>query len=220
MPLQPSDYDQLFVPGAAFPTSDGESRTVRLDSGWLSLPTGRVVAAEPGFLGLADEDCAFTQTVPPGKYPVGLAVVKYRDSEGAGVIDERVAAARLVIRDEPVVAWELAVVKGQDVAELDEAEFFGYAVDGGTGCFTDAGIIQSVLEDDPEWAIDVGMDVGDRPTAVNEAEGPDGEPILVAFSTGYGDGHYPTWIGRTAGGDVACFLTDFFLLDDEDAEAG
>lgn len=59
------------------------------------------------------------------------------------------------------------------------------------------------------------MDVCDRPTAPTEVEGPDGEPILVALSTGCGDGHYPTWVGRTAGGEVACFVTDFSLFPDE-----
>lgn len=53
----------------------------------------------------------------------------------------------------------------------------------------------------------------DLPTSSSEWEGPDDEPITVAFTTG--GGCYPTWVGRTAKGDVACFLTDFFLLPDD-----
>ncbi|WP_431903084.1 DUF4241 domain-containing protein [Amycolatopsis thermoflava] len=32
--------------------------------------------------------------------------------------------------------------------------------------------------------------------------------------SGWGDGSYPTWIGRTAGGAIACFVADFLVLRD------
>lgn len=32
------------------------------------------------------------------------------------------------------------------------------------------------------------------------------------FKTGGGDGYYPTWVGRTAGGELACYLIDFLIL--------
>jgi hypothetical protein len=35
---------------------------------------------------------------------------------------------------------------------------------------------------------------------------------LVMFASGGGDGRYPSWVGYTAGGGVACFLTDFGTL--------
>jgi hypothetical protein len=34
----------------------------------------------------------------------------------------------------------------------------------------------------------------------------------VLFNCGLGDGTYPTWIGRTAAGDPACFIADLELL--------
>jgi hypothetical protein len=42
---------------------------------------------------------------------------------------------------------------------------------------------------------------------------------VVRFSTGDGDGSYPTWVGRTAGGDITCFATNFMLAG-ADPEAG
>ena len=33
--------------------------------------------------------------------------------------------------------------------------------------------------------------------------------------TALGDGVYPTWIGRTVEGEVACFVTEFFVVPDE-----
>jgi Protein of unknown function (DUF4241) len=33
----------------------------------------------------------------------------------------------------------------------------------------------------------------------------------IIFNTGYGDGHYPVWVGRDAGGVVACFVMDMLI---------
>ena len=49
----------------------------------------------------------------------------------------------------------------------------------------------------------------DRPTVPTTVMDPNNEPVLVAFTTGRGDGAYTTWVGRTASGDIACFVTDF-----------
>lgn len=37
---------------------------------------------------------------------------------------------------------------------------------------------------------------------------------LIAFGSGWGDGAYPVWIGRTADGKAACFIADMLLLRD------
>ncbi|MGA4727297.1 DUF4241 domain-containing protein [Micromonospora taraxaci] len=34
-----------------------------------------------------------------------------------------------------------------------------------------------------------------------------------AFPSGEGDGTYRTWVGRTRGGEITCFVTDFLLHD-------
>ena len=31
--------------------------------------------------------------------------------------------------------------------------------------------------------------------------------------SGWGDGSYPVWIGRTAAGDIACFVADLLTFD-------
>jgi len=211
VPLMPPVFDQWFAPGAGA-NPDRKRVTVQLDRGWLSLPTGHVVAIEPGYVPDADQ-YAFIQTVPPGRYPVILLIAEYRESSepNAELTDERVAAARLVIRGGPVTAWEMALRNGQSIGDLSGSGYYGYQVDRGMGCFTDAQALKGLLADgDMKWLEDLRRDVPDRPTVPTTVMDPNDEPVLVAFTTGHGDGAYPTWVGRTASGDIACFVTDFF----------
>jgi hypothetical protein len=209
MSLNPPDFDQWFASSAGT-GPDGRDFTVQLDKAWLSLPTGRVVATEPITVGMDDDDDphAFTQTVPPGRYPVVLLIA-----------DGLVAAARLVIRDERATAWEPAVPEGHDPHDHGDGAL-GYPVEGGIGCFTDEQTLQGLCADgDLEWMQDLMLDVADRsaaPTVMANSD-EDGEPVLVAFRTGEGDGQYPTWAGRNANGDITCFVTDFLLHEAQPA---
>ncbi|MEU6611971.1 DUF4241 domain-containing protein [Streptomyces shenzhenensis] len=224
MPVLAPDFVHLFAPGTSHPCPDGVSLLVRVLPGVpLSLPSGRVIAMEPLGCGLGDPaEMAFTQRVQPGTYPVVLVTVDVIGPDG-GHRDTRVAAARLEIRDEPVVTWELALRPGENTEELDDDELFGYPVDGGTGCFVDARTFQAVSEEE-DFALRVMDSLRDRPqapassvpecAAISMSVGDDAHAVIV-FRTGWGDGDYPTWIGRTVDGDVACLLTDFqVLLDD------
>jgi Protein of unknown function (DUF4241) len=41
----------------------------------------------------------------------------------------------------------------------------------------------------------------------------------IAFNTGWGDGSYPVWIGRTRDGGVGCFILDMLMLAPSTASA-
>ncbi|MFD2415316.1 DUF4241 domain-containing protein [Amycolatopsis pigmentata] len=212
MPLCAPDFEQLFVPGTRHTLPGGDVATVRLRQGAsLWLPSGRVVAGEPFMFGaMYDSGDAFVQRVPPGRYPLVL-VLAVSDEDAREVV----AAARLVVRDEPVVSWEMAVRERQDAAGLGGDAFFGYPVDGGTGGFIDATAIAPLCRDSDDYADRVLTSLSVRATdytAPATLTDEEGRPLVVAFSSGGGDGHYPTWVGRTADGEVACFLTDFFVL--------
>jgi hypothetical protein len=219
MPLSAPDFERLLVPGARYTSSYGMDFTIRLRSeASLSLPSGRVIAGEPFMYGASDYTDGFVQRVPPGRYPVVLAIA---DFEAGEHIVPTVAAARLVIREEPVVSWEMALYEGQDPAELGDDEFFGYPVDGGTGGFIDVESIPVLTADFDEYLenlMDLLADRTDDDARMVTMTGENSEPLLVAFSSGDGDGHYPTWIGRTADGEIASVLTDFFILPDETEE--
>ncbi|MEU0007499.1 DUF4241 domain-containing protein [Streptomyces sp. NPDC006314] len=218
MPMSPRDYTWLFTPGSTFTYESGTTGVIRLAGGGeLDLPTGRVVACDP-FVHLGTGDVEpFTVAVAPGRYRVEAAVATLTrpDEPPSDRPHLRVAAARLVIRDEPTTTWELALLPGQDPAGLKGDEFFGYGVDAGTGCFYDASAEKAFPEaredEGPLWDAFEGSDWSVGPHLVTS---PATGHSLAAFTSGWGDGCYPTWTGRSAAGEVTCFVTDFFVAPD------
>lgn len=90
MPLPPPDLNRLLVRGARVTTGCGPGTGVEPLGAELSLPSGEVVAS-----GRRWEPVGFTETAPPGRYPVPRAV-------------------KLVIRDAPVASWTMSLLPGQD----------------------------------------------------------------------------------------------------------
>ncbi|MER7888653.1 DUF4241 domain-containing protein [Micromonospora sp. NPDC094482] len=210
MPYTP-DLDRLLTPGARFADEHGAYVVEAYPVGDIVLPTGRVVGCDPL---VCPEAEPFTVTVAPGSYPARawVAAVLRDDAE----VDRRVAALELVVSDEPTVRWELALVDDQDVSTLGADDYFGYGVDAGTGTLADPAAL-SVLEG---WEYDQVEEVfipDELPTApvpglitavLDEATGAN----VVTVSSGWGDGCYGTWIGRSADGRVTSFVTDFMVV--------
>jgi hypothetical protein len=213
-PLQPVQLDLLFTAGTRF-VCDPENMVIAevLPAGMLRMPSGRLIAADPGSI---DFECQpFTEAVPPGEYPVLVSVVRWVDHT-----EEWVAAAKLAIRGDPVVSWELALLPGQDPQTLHDGHFFGFGVDTGRASFFDVVAVPAlarIFADDTwddtgfGWRVLVDM-FGDNLTG--ELSDPDSGANLIAFESGWGDGAYPTWIGRSASGDIACFVAEMHVLGD------
>jgi hypothetical protein len=220
MKLRPPEFEPMFRPGTRYRWRDSPEGMIEVaDGGMLDLATGRLVACDPFWGSAIERQCdAFTVTVAPSRYPVTLSRVRWDQPLHPRVPPpvRRGAAAKLTIRDEPPVTWELALRPGEDPATLQPGEFFGFGVDSGTGCFLDASAVAAMsrftvtgspqdfklFRDLREWA--VANVVVDRGLGLN----------AVFFDCGMGDGDYPTWIGRTAAGDPACFVADLELLSE------
>ena len=124
----------------------------------------------------------------------------------------------LVFNNNPVSKWEMALKNGQKPRSIFDEEFYGYGVDGGTGLFIDEKA-NSAFEDSSKRDDDLWSDVfADKITRTYRNTW---ESILynfnghnlAAFSTGWGDGYFGTYIGYDSKGEICRLLTDFDMID-------
>ena len=209
-PLRPRHLAETFTPGARFsppyagPVGPYLVENV-IDAGPLRLPTGRVVACDPGWNSPVEP---FTVAVPPGEYRVEVAVAAYAtEYDGTPIHLEDYTAARVLVSEKPTATWELALRPGEDPRALRDGEFFGFDVDTGTGCFVDAAAAERLT-----GRADTVPDV-DLPTdGILVLDDPESGGNLIAYPSGMGDGTYPVWIGRDTEGAVTCLVADMLIL--------
>lgn len=202
-PLAPQGIEDLFRPGAERRVGDRSLQLSSQPAGSLHLPTGRLVAADPSALDHGVRP--FAVTLPPGTYPAILSIATFTDDPA----HRRVAAARLDVTARPTSSWELALRDGDDPDELGDGEFFGFGVDAGVAC---------VVDDSARGRLaDAWREVCPLGEPQFAAVGAD---EMIVWSSGWGDGCYPTWIGRDQDGAVTCFIADMLLFDDEPDQLG
>jgi hypothetical protein len=213
MPYTP-DLDRLLCAGSEYVDDPDTYRIERHQVTEVVLSSGHVVGCDP--LVSATDTEPFTVTVTPGRYPlVAWVAVLLTD---AAERDRRVAALQLVIRDEPVAEWTMALPAGNDLSSLGEDEFFGYPVDAGVGTLADVDALDALAlwDDDETEDVFIPVDAPLAPVpglvdAVTDDE--TGANVAIVYS-GWGDGCYPTFVGYTASGEVAAFVTDFMVVPD------
>ena len=181
------------------------------DAGELSLPSGQVVACDPGYLEHPDFWPPFARAVPPGRYPVRVSVVHL----DTGAV--RVALAALILDPAPPVRFELATRPGQDVATLGPDETFGHGVDSGTSCFLDLQAAREVHERCQRWerhrqGVQPDLSVSRDRHWSNSVLDPESGLNMVLFPSGIGDGRYSSYWGFDAADRLVCLVTDFELL--------
>lgn len=195
------DFAAAFTPGPRVLPPDLKVDVQVREAGTLVVRSGRVAACDP-FAGAAPP---FEARVPDGQHPVTLSVLRYADNG-----DERVACARVAFAARPVARWRMALVAGQTLDELGPGEAFGYAVDGGVGCFADARAAAALGDLDAD-ALAEALEAREVDTW-SASEWPLGTGELVAFTSGLGDGIYTSWFGLDEAGSPVCLVTDFQLL--------
>ncbi|WP_157856249.1 DUF4241 domain-containing protein [Actinacidiphila yeochonensis] len=206
--------NRLFSAGSSYQNADGDRMTVvSLPEAELTLPTGQVAACDPD-TALGEEIEAFTDQVSPGAYRVVLSVVEVVPARHSDVLSHAVAAAWLQTADVPTARWSVALLPEQSHEDLSDTEFYGYGVDGGTGCFVDASAAESLgslVDGFNSPIVEARFAEGAENLPINVTD-PDSGLGVVAFSSGFGDGHYPTWVGHAEDGTVTGFVTEFFVV--------
>ena len=191
-----------------------------LKVGHLLITSGTLAASDPFVF---PNPPPFTQAIPFGRYPVSVAIACLGTGEER---DERVAFARVELSNLPVTSWTMATTERQDPSALEHDGYFGYGVDAGTGCFMDpvAGrLLAERMDRDDEYfnVIIDGMETtyNDTRSWFDWRPSPERDENIICFSSGWGDGSYPSFFGFSADGRVCALLTDFFILtDSENAE--
>ena len=199
-------FAEAFTPG--FETTDTEGNRLRFAvhyAGHLALPSGSLVICEP--LYFHDQE-PLKEKLPPGRYRVELAEATiYR---GGKAVDRRNAFARIILAPGTAVEWR-------------EAGAFG--ADGGTGGYIDGKAMQALIDAgraeafsnelleafEPVYAAAERFETD--PDGYHQyVELPVGEANLIAFSTGWGDGWYASYLGLDNSGAVVEVLTDLGVV--------
>jgi hypothetical protein len=185
--------------------------------GHLLVTSGAVAASDPF---VSPNPPPYTQAIPAGRYPVSIAIACFGTGEER---DERVAFARVELSRSPALSWTMALTEGQDPSALEYDGYFGYGVDAGTGCFMDpvAGqLLAERMDREDEYfnVIIEGMETTYRSTRSWFDWRPSSErdENIICFSSGWGDGSYPSSFGFSADGHLCALVTDFFVLSDEE----
>ena len=190
-----------------------------LEIGQLVVTSGALAASDPFVF---PNPPPFTQSIPAGRYPVSVAIACCGTGDER---DERVAFARVELSNLPVVSWSMALTERQDSSGLEHDGYFGYGVDAGTGCFMDpvAGqLLAERTEQDDEY-FNVIIDemqktYRDTRSWLDWCPSPEQAANIICVSSGWGDGHYPSFVGFCGEGRLCAVLTDFLILSDtEDA---
>jgi hypothetical protein len=212
------DFRTAFRDGATIRTDFlGECRIETRTVGRLVVTTGRLVACDPLVF---PETRPFRRRVLPGRYPVVVSIVHISSREQKESFDQRIACGMLRLGRRTPVAWQVAVSTGQSLRKLKEDEFYGYPVDSGTGCFMDHAAAKTLdrrMGEDYNYFNHLinakrAVYVHTRGWADFQLDPKTGLNVVL-FSSGFGDGTYPSYWGFDREGNIACLVTDFDVLE-------
>lgn len=207
---KPEIFEKAFFRSATALFSDNDSvRFFQLNMGNINIETGKIVAAD---MVMFQDMPAFTQQFPKGRFPVLLSVARF--SHG----DERVAFSQIVFSNDSVAHWEFALLPNQQPASIFSDTFYSYGVDAGVGLFIDEKANKAfdhLFRSNPKaldkYIIDRLNDQQHTTWEYALQDFPGGN--MAVFSTGFGDGHYATYIGFNKAGEPCRLLTDFGIVD-------
>lgn len=209
-----------------------EQRMQVMEIGNVSLPSGKIIVRDPLVFLNAGEKPYFVQA-PKGNFPVKIAVVK---SEEWG---DRYAVVKVEFTKEKPVLYREALIGIENLEGLDEGDYFGFMVDAGLGCITDAEVlpyfdkfvtgmnVENIYDD--YFAEQFAKSYKENPENQRELGDwinwtvPNTDYHIPMFATGFGDGGYPVYFAYDEKDEICGLYIQFIdielaLSDDEDEE--
>lgn len=193
-----------------------------MEIGNVSLPSGKIVVRDPLVYLSSDEKPYFIQA-PKGNFPVTIAVVK---SEDWG---DRYAVVKVEFTKEKPVVYREALIGIEDLEDVTEDDFFGFSVDAGLGCITDAEVLPSVDQFvaatdvdnvyDDYFAEIFAQSYKDHPDNQRDTGDwinwtvPNTEYQIPMFASGFGDGSYPVYFAYDANGEICGLYIQFIDVE-------
>lgn len=172
-----------------------------IEIGTLSLHTGKLVICEP--LYFYDETPVEIELIP-GNYPVYISEAII--SEKGKVLDKRNAFVKIVLNSGRAVEWEYV---------------WTFGADGGTGGYIDFGTVKEIVNTGASESFSNSLlkefkeiqkiiepfhqNYKSYQSYVNLKYG---KGNLIAFSTGWGDGAYNSFLGKDKNGNPVEIITD------------
>ncbi|MGW2896765.1 DUF4241 domain-containing protein [Streptomyces sp. NPDC001212] len=191
--------------GDALRTGDDRHRSSRdREAASSQRPAG---SGRPSYRRANGRPRVVRKEIPPGTYPVQVAVVAYEGQyEDQRFAVEEGVAIRLLLSAETPVSWELGLAEVDDARLPRDGEIFGFDIDGAAGSFADASAWEALADKyrrchvDREYGAAESISDGYIRTT-DEATGSD----LVSFCTS-GDGTIPVWLGHSNTGNLVCVV--------------
>lgn len=199
-----------------------------LDIGEVNLSSGKILACDPLAYLYEDKISPFIQTVKCGKYKVSLLIIED---------ENRIAMIKVSFSDNIPKIYEIALTGGEDLSEIEEGDFFGYPVDAGMGCVCDYEAAEKYLDYENKLIKEMGGNFNNRYDDLfedlleaNAEKNPkyqrkcgdwlnyniDGSDLnIVMFTSGYGDGYYPSYFAYDENNEICAFYTLFIDLEEE-----
>lgn len=202
-----------------------------MDIGNVSLPSGKIIVRDPLVYLNSGEKPYFVEA-PKGNFPVQIAVVK---SEEWG---DRYAVVRVVFTDKKPVVYREALIGHEELEGVDEGDYFGFPVDAGLACITDAEVIpyfdrfltETNVENiyDDYFAAIFAQSFKDHPKNQRDLGDwinwtiPNTSFQIPMFASGFGDGGYPVYFAYDENNQICGLYIQFIdielALSDEDEE--
>lgn len=191
-------------------TDFGKATMQKVNIGNLILKSGNIIATDPILL---YDDQPYSKKVKPSEYPVYLYKAKFENG------DVKTALSKIEFSKGKAIRWEMALYEGEKSNNLKDDEYLGFDVENGICAYMDECIMEEL-----DTLFDENLDKYEKMVisklafTKNELKynsfpyGNNGCNI-IAFTSGWKNGTFPSYYGFDKNNKICCIVTDFMVFE-------